>query len=116
MSKKEARKNGESKNSRGLRSHTKHGILAIVFFVLAIFFLMSAFHVAGVAGILAYEKLSYLLGVGYILLPILLLLLGYSFLKSETPEVGWIKMVSGLLFLLSGLGTIDILSKNHAGG
>src|SRR6185503_6377998 len=113
MAKKEARKASELKNSRGLQSQTKHGILAIVFFVLGVFFLMSAFEVAGVAGSFAYEKLYYLLGVGYILLPILLFLLGYSFMKSQTPEVGWMKMISSVLFLLSALGVIDILSKNH---
>jgi DNA segregation ATPase FtsK/SpoIIIE, S-DNA-T family len=116
MAKKDARKKESRENSRGLKSHTKHGILTIVFFVLAVFFLMSSFGVAGVAGNFAYEKLSYLLGVGYILLPILLVLLGYSFLKSETPEVGWTRAVSGGMFLLSGLGIIDILSQNHKGG
>ena len=106
----------ERKNSRGLKTHTKHGIIAVMLFVVALFFVMSAFSKAGVAGEFVYEKLHYLLGVGYLLLPLLLILLGSSFLKSEAPEFGWARLVSGLMFLFSGLGIIDVISGTHAGG
>ncbi len=102
--------------SSGLKSHTKHGIMAVIFFVLAIFFLMSMLNLTGVAGESIYEKLYYLLGVGYVLLPILLALLGISLFKSETPQIGWMRGVSATLFLIAGLGMIDIPSQNHAGG
>ncbi|KKR70452.1 MAG: translocase FtsK protein [Candidatus Nomurabacteria bacterium GW2011_GWB1_40_7] len=100
----------------GLKTETKHGIIAVVFFVLALFFLMSYFEIAGKAGIFAYEKLSLLLGIGYILLPALFILLGISFIKSEVPDIGWTRAASGIMFLLSGLGIIDIASNTHAGG
>jgi S-DNA-T family DNA segregation ATPase FtsK/SpoIIIE len=106
----------EKKTSRGLKTHTKHGIIAVILFAVALFFVMSAWSAAGVAGEFAYEKLHYLLGIGYFLLPLLLVLLGSSFLKSETPEFGWGRVFSGLLFLFSGLGIIDVISGNHAGG
>ena len=99
-----------------LKTETKHSILAIVFFVLALFFLMSAFNVAGVAGKFFYENLHYLLGVGYILLPSLFILLGSSFLKSETPNIGWTRTISSVIFLLSSLGIIDVASGEHSGG
>ena len=108
-------KNGREVFSK-LKTETKHGILAIVFFVLALFFLMSAFDMAGPAGFFFYDKLYYLLGVGYILLPFLFLLLGSSFLKSETPNIGWTRIVSSIMFLLSSLGMIDIASGKHSGG
>src|SRR3990167_11137368 len=109
-------KNGKKENGSGLKTQTKHGIMAIVFFVLALFFLMSAFDMTGVAGELIYEKLYFLLGIGYILLPILLVLLGSAFMKSETPNIGWRSAISGVMFLLSGLGMIDIASTAHKGG
>src|SRR3989344_8996289 len=109
-------KNGKKENGSGLKTQTKHGILAIVFFVLALFFLMAAFNITGVAGHFIYEKLYYLLGYGYILLPALLILLGSSFVKSEAPKIGWRSIISGALFLLSGLGMIDIASQKHSGG
>ena len=99
-----------------LKTETKHSILAVVFFVLALFFLMSAFNVAGVAGKFFYENLHYLLGVGYILLPSLFVLLGSSFLKSETPNIGWTRTISSIIFLLSSLGIIDVASGEHSGG
>jgi S-DNA-T family DNA segregation ATPase FtsK/SpoIIIE len=116
-------KNGNgNKNDRkfsgGLKTQTKHGIVAVIFFVLALFFLMSTplFNLAGVAGKFIYEKLFYLLGVGYLLLPTLLILLGSSFIKSEVPNIGWTRVISGIMFLLSSLGMIDVASGNHAGG
>ncbi len=112
--KKDAKENG--KETFGLKSNTKHGIMAIVFFVFALFFLMSAFDMTGVAGKFIYEKLFYLLGYGYILLPALLILLGSSFVKSQTPDIGWRSTLSGAMFLLSGLSLIDISGGKFAGG
>ncbi len=106
----------EKEQTTGLKSHTKHGIMAVIFFVLALFLLMSMIGITGVAGKSIYEKFYYLLGVGYVLLPILLILLGVSSYKSEVPQVGWMRGVSASLFLLAGLGMIDIASKTHAGG
>ncbi len=94
-----------------LRTETKHGILAVVFFVLALFLVMSAFDKAGMAGEFTYEKLHYLLGMGYILLPALFLLLGSSFIKSVTPNIGLTRTISSVMFLLSGLGILDIISS-----
>lgn len=115
-------KNGR-KNKKGiggtfskLRTGTKHGILAVIFFVFALFFLISAFGMAGVAGEFFYNKLHYLLGIGYVLLPALFILLGISFVNSITPHIGWTRSISSIMFLLSSLGMIDIASGTHAGG
>lgn len=114
-------KSGNRKKARLIRSReenflklkpeTKHGVLAVVFFVLALLLGMAAFGKAGVAGVFVYEKLSFLLGMGYALLPILLVLLGYSFLKSQSPNIGWTRGVSAVLFLLSGLGILEVFSQ-----
>ncbi|MDE2399406.1 MAG: hypothetical protein KGL67_00095 [Patescibacteria group bacterium] len=116
-------KNGTKKkgvkleNSLGLKTHTKHGIVGIIFFVLALFCLMSWFNAAGMAGDFFYNTIFLpLLGLGYVLLPTLFILLGYSFIKSEVPNIGWTRVISSTLFLLSGLGMIDIASGKHSGG
>ena len=86
---------------KGIQTHTKHGIIGVIFFVFAIFFLMSWFNIAGVAGDFVYNQIFLpLLGVGYVLLPTLFILLGYSFIKSEVPNIGWTRVLSGSLFLL----------------
>ena len=104
----------------GLKTQTKHGIIAVVSFVLAIFLLMSMsiFNVAGIAGKDIYGFLYILFGYGYVLLPILFILLGISFIKSEVPDIGWRRTISALMFLLSSLGIIDIASGSgtHGGG
>ena len=102
----------------GLKTQTKHGIIAIVFFVLALFFLMSKFDMAGVVGSFLSRQLELLLGIGDVLLSILFIMLGVSFIKSEVPDIGWTRVISAALFLLSSLGIIDIASGagNHKGG
>jgi len=111
-------KESSPENGLGLKTKTKNVIMAVVFFVVALFFLMATppFSMAGVAGRFIYEKLYYLLGVGYILLPVLFILLGYSYVKSQTPDIGWRSLISGIMFLLSGLGLIDIASGKDASG
>lgn len=109
-------KNINSEPLFSLKTETKHGILSVVFFVLALFLLMSYFGGAGVAGKFVYEIIDYLVGVGYILLPALFILLGYSFIKSETPDIGVTRTISSVLFLLSSLGIIDVVSGKHSGG
>lgn len=114
--KKKYEKEYSKEKKSGLKSQTKHGIMAVILLVLALFFFMSAFGMTGVAGQSIYEKLYYLLGFGYILLPILLVLLGASFIKAETPDIGWMRTASGTMFLLSGLGIIDIASGKNVDG
>jgi S-DNA-T family DNA segregation ATPase FtsK/SpoIIIE len=116
MAKNENKKKDNTKESTGLKVQTKHSIKAIVFFVLALFFLMSYFDITGPAGKYIYEQLYLLLGVGYILLPALLVLLGFSYVKKEAPNIGWRNTISSIMFLLSGLGIIDIVSGTDATG
>jgi S-DNA-T family DNA segregation ATPase FtsK/SpoIIIE len=80
------------------------------------FVLMSFFDMAGVAGKTIYKIFTYLLGLGYFLLPVLFMLLGSSFIKSESPNIGWTRAVSSIMFLLASLGMIDVASTTHAGG
>lgn len=112
------KKNFKNDKKIGLKSQTKHGIIAVILFVLALFFVMSKFGMAGIVGIFIKDNFTILLGVGYLLLPALFVLLGTSFVKSEVPEIGWTRSISGIMFLLSGLSIIDIASGtgNHSGG
>ncbi|MFA5095610.1 MAG: DNA translocase FtsK 4TM domain-containing protein [Candidatus Paceibacterota bacterium] len=119
MAKKDRQKFSKNNSSiNRLKTETKHTIWAILFFVLALFLLMSMsmFDMGGVAGRNTYEFLNYFFGVGYILLPLLFILLGSSFIKSETPNIGWTRAISATMFLLSGLGMIDAISQEHTGG
>ncbi len=116
MSGKKIKKDKELTPKSKLKNETKYGIKAVIFFVFALFFLLSLFEMGGVAGKFVYEKLHLLLGLGYILLPVLFVLLGFSFLKSEGPNLGWTRTISGFMFLLSSLGILDVTIGSSSGG
>lgn len=122
MSQKKDKRNKQKKEESGfigsLSSETKLGIWGIVCFVLSIFFFLAIFGKAGVGGEMIHKGLSILLGVGYFMLPLVLVLLGSSLLgKSERPNIGTIHTVSSLLILLSTLGIIDVAGGTaHNGG
>lgn len=99
-----------------IKEETKHGILAILSFVLTIFFLLARFNIAGKAGSFFYEILSGLFGAGYFLVPIIFLLLGISFLKAVKPNFFVIRMIGGFVFFISSLGILSITFANNAGG
>jgi len=70
MAKNKTTSNNKNKNQKSfqknsptskLKTETKHGILAIVFFVLALVLLMSAFNMAGRAGHFFYSIFYYLI-------------------------------------------------------
>ena len=111
-----AKKGKEKEPTKKLKAETKHGIWSVIFFVLALFLIMSGFSAGGIAGKFFYNLFHQLLGVGYVLLPVLFVLLGYSFVKSERIDIGFGRMVSGTIFLLSSLALFDIASGTHAGG
>jgi S-DNA-T family DNA segregation ATPase FtsK/SpoIIIE len=106
-----------STSSISLKDETKHGIYAVISFVLALFFILSAFHGGGRAGVFFYSLFAFLFGIGYVLVPILCIMLGVSFVGSVRPNVGWSHTLSSILFLASCLGLIDIASgTRHLGG
>ncbi len=115
--KKKSKKVETTKLSLGLKEETLHGIYAIVSFVFALFFVLGAFQGAGRAGNFFYNLFASLFGWGYALVPILCILLGFSFVRSERPNVGLSHSLSSLLFLASSLGIIDVASaESHHGG
>ncbi|HYF10118.1 MAG TPA: DNA translocase FtsK 4TM domain-containing protein [Candidatus Paceibacterota bacterium] len=98
-----------------LKEGTRRGILAVLFASAAIFFLLAALSLAGVAGNEAYAFLSYLLGYGYFLLPILFFFLTVSYARPKREEPIGLKAFGSLLFVISGLG-VGALLLPEAGG
>jgi len=96
-----------------VKSETKQAIIAITFLVLFVIFLLSAFSKAGMVGDQIYYYLSIVLGIGYYLIPLFFLLLSISFFRSEEKEFNRIKVAGGLLFFVSGLGLIDLISRTY---
>ncbi len=108
-------KQGNKKNNGNkkveMKEEIRYSIWGIGFMFLALLITLSAFKLAGPAGDFIYKELSAFLGLGYFILPILLVVVGYSFLKKEKPQVAKIHAIFGLATLLSTLGIMDLAAN-----
>ncbi|MEA3399015.1 MAG: DNA translocase FtsK 4TM domain-containing protein [Patescibacteria group bacterium] len=105
------RKKSSKKQKMKLKEETKNSILGIVFFILAILFALSLFETAGVVGNFFFKIFNLLIGFGYYILPILLLVIGVAFIRKG--EVGFArkKTITSSLIFISILGIANIASK-----
>lgn len=119
MAKKESRddrKRGKFNIVSGLKEETRHAVFSIIFFTFAILFILAPLSKAGIVGHYLFAWLSALLGVGYFILPVLLILLAISFLKETRSNFALSTGGGAILFMLSTLGIIGIVSKDDSGG
>lgn len=106
-----------SDGQRGwLKDGIRHSILGIAFFTLGILLILSALHLAGPVGNRLYQFLHYLFGTGYYLAPVISLLLAFSFLRTGQPKIVATRLLGMSLFLVSGLGLIELGFKNKTAG
>ncbi|MCK4386724.1 MAG: DUF87 domain-containing protein [Candidatus Pacebacteria bacterium] len=109
------KKNKRENPIRKLKEETLQGVLAIIFFALAVFFVLASFHNGGAVGETLYAILDRLFGIGYFLLPAILFILGYSSLKDIKSNFAFIKIAGSLILFLSGLGIIGLLFAGKGG-
>lgn len=98
-----------------LKSETVHWVVAIIFFVLAVFLILASINKGGVVGNNTYGGLSYLLGIGYFLLPTLFLILSISYTREVKTNFTNIRIFGSFLFVISGLGIINSISNGEGG-
>ncbi|MDE2213483.1 MAG: hypothetical protein KGJ34_03095, partial [Patescibacteria group bacterium] len=104
------RKNGRQSARPRVPSHTARAILCVLLIAIAILLTLAPFGAAGAAGADAYTGLLYLLGLGYFIVPLLFLILGLAALREEHSGFTGVKLLGSLLFLVAGLGFVDIVS------
>src|SRR3989344_2063094 len=85
---------------KSVNDKTKGGIVAILFFVAAILFILAALNRAGFLGTVLYDWFNLLLGVGYFLIPAVFFMLGIAFLKSISKHFPLTKIIGSCLFVL----------------
>jgi len=107
--KQERKKNGKKKTQ--LKEETRYSIWGIGFIVFGVLVVLSVFKMAGVVGDFIYSILNSFLGLGYYLLPILLIVIGVSFMKKERPQIAHTHAIFGLTTLLSALAIMDIAAN-----
>lgn len=97
-----------------LKEETLEAVVAIVFIVLAIFLGFAAFDGAGILGRLTLKTFKFLFGIGYYLLPIILIALGITSLATLKENHTLSKSLGGIIIFLSSLGIVDLIF--HQGG
>lgn len=100
---------------KGVKKETMRGILSIVFFVVSALLLLASLNMAGFVGATIYNWFGLLLGVGYYLLPIVFAMLGITFLRTDDQQFPVIKIAGSIIFVLAGLGLIDVVAVNEGG-
>ncbi len=107
-------KNKNKKKKVELKDETRYSIWGVVVLLFGLIIFLSIFRLAGVAGNFIYSLLSSLFGFGYYILPILLVIVGISFMKGDKPQVAKLHAVTSATALLSALAILNIAS-NGAG-
>ncbi|MBI4993466.1 DNA translocase FtsK 4TM domain-containing protein [Candidatus Wolfebacteria bacterium] len=98
-----------------LHHDTKKSVWAIISIGIAIIFLLARFQGAGPAGNFFYNIFEKLFGIGYYLLPLIFFIMAGVFLASDRQKIYKITTIGAVVFVLSGLGLIDIISPDKAG-
>ncbi len=121
MADKRERKNSRKKSVEEssiaplVSSEAMRGVVAIFFIATAGFLTLAGIGVGGSVGELLYTWLTWLLGVGYMLLPLSLVMLAVLIFRSFERSFGWVQLASMIVFLLSALSLISLFSPTSGG-
>ena len=119
MSKKKKKKEkdiDEENGNSSLREETIRAIVSVATFVAALFFILSAFDLGGVAGSYSYDWLTKLFGGGYFLIPLVLILIGITLLRSLENSFNKIHVLGALLFFIAGVSLAGLITEENGGG
>ena len=111
-------KNSDKETDSGMRyvsTEAIRGVCAIFCIALAGFLVLAQLGGGGAIGSTLYEWLSWLLGVGYLLLPLSLVLLATLIFRSFERNFGWVQFSAMAVFLLAGLGLINLAFAGRGG-
>jgi len=93
-----------------LSEEIAHFIYALILFFLAVFFIGASFNFSGKIGNWIFSTFSGFLGIGYYLIPVLFLVLSFSFFRDLDMRFTKIKFLASIIFVLSGLGLIELFT------
>ncbi len=99
----------------GISVEVKKSASAVFLVGAAILFMLARFGNAGPAGSIMYRLFSYLLGVGYYLIPTIAISVALIFIFTKSKNFFGITFLGSGLFVLFGLGIIDIVFPGEGG-
>lgn len=109
------RKNGKDKIPPGLHPEVRRTVLVITLIAAAFLMILAALGEAGPLGQFFFISLSKLFGLGYYLLPGVAFLFAFACVAETEKSLALLTVIGGLIFILSGLGFLDILSPGKGG-
>jgi S-DNA-T family DNA segregation ATPase FtsK/SpoIIIE len=122
MKEKKRSKKGNGKNAaqvkiveRRVSSEAWRGVGAIFFLAIAGFLVIAELGGGGAVGQGLFGWLSWLLGIGYWLLPLSFAMLSILVFRSLEERFGWIQVLGLAVFLLSALGLVNLAFMGKGG-
>src|SRR3990167_6262877 len=115
MARKKEKGGGEKIKKQSLKSETVQAIISVVSFAAALFLTLAAFGKGGVMGDVTFHWLSILLGVGYFLFPLILVMFSIATLKAIHNEFSIVKLIGAIIFSLAGLGMVSMIFTGRGG-
>jgi S-DNA-T family DNA segregation ATPase FtsK/SpoIIIE len=99
-----------------IKQETLRGVIGVVIFVSAIILALAALHLAGVAGDKLFAGVYWVVGIGYYLVPVMLVAWALTFFKGEDRTgLQPVRTTGAVLGFLAVLGTLGVLSPEYAG-
>ncbi|MBI5457535.1 DNA translocase FtsK [Candidatus Kaiserbacteria bacterium] len=112
---KDPNKDDDEVKISSVSTEAMRGVFAIFCVALAGFLVLAELGGGGTIGGTLHEWLTWLLGVGYLLLPLSLMLLATLIFRSFERNFGWVQFIAMTIFLLSGLGLINLAFSGRGG-
>jgi len=116
MAKKKNFKDQKQKWHHVLEPETKRSIWAIISFAAALVFTLAAFGKAGLVGQTLQIFFNTLFGEAFFLIPVVFVLMGFSFLFAFKDKILAATIIGAFLFLLSSLGLAEVIFGEKTGG
>ena len=115
--KKRNRKNSEEyeREESSISSEAVRGVVAILCIAIAGFLILAGFGYGGSFGEILFSWLSWILGIGYLLLPLSLIMLSIAVFRSLEHTFNFVHLGSVIVFLLSGLGLVNLAFTGRGG-
>ena len=98
-----------------LKAATKRSIWGIALIGLGLILILAFAHKAGPVGEFIFKTLNTLLGWGYLILPLSLVLAGGALILTSKKRPSWLVFLGSALLLLSSLGLIQIFAADKGG-
>ncbi len=99
-----------------LLPETKKGIIAVIFFIVAVLLVLSYAEKGGALGRVLFRTLNFLVGSGYFFMPLIFIIGGLALLRSEKRNIVTTTILGSVLFLLASLGLLNVLFGGNTGG